>query len=266
MGRKLEKPGTIKPATPSAPAPKATAPAGGGGAAKPKAAGGTPRNPPPPPPKPEEPELVPAAQIALEPEEPELPPAPPVGPYGDEAQVAADRERRAKAMRVLAERRLPAPVKMLVSANTAVPSIASRLLVQGAKKTGLVDENTIEQFKKRAASVLPDFLTPKGVETVNPTGQRELVVRPKVRTPDLGRSLAEYQTTARQGEDALRQAQAQFDSDDADLREALANPAMPDTNIPMYERDMRRSLQRVADLRQSLRGMGYTEEEIKAIK
>jgi hypothetical protein len=181
-------------------------------------------------------------------------------------------------MRAMAEKRgvtLPTLIKPLATpyyAGKAASGVGARIgeyLVEGAKNAGLVDENELEQYRKKLADALPDWAIvgkPEGVETINPTGQRELVVRPRVEAPNLGRSLAEYQATARQQEDTLRRAQAVYDASDADLRSAMANPATPDIDLRDFERDMRQKLQRVVDLRQSMRGMGYTEEEIKAVK
>lgn len=302
---KLKKPGTIEPAKPAAPATATvpakveTAPKAAGGGAAPRepapAKVETAPPPPPPAPEPEAPALTPQQYsdiaVGIAPKSASAPsPAP---SYGDEAQIAADRERRAKAMRAMAEKRgrsLPSLPEILAASNVitgtpgpgfvlttspaarAAPSVgrrAAEYLVKEAQKAGMVDENTIEQYRKKLADALPDWDIvgkPEGVLAVNPTGQRELVVRPEVGAPNLGESLAEYQTTARQQEDALRLAQAAYDASDADLRAAAANPMTPDRDFRVFERDMRAKLQRVADLRQSMRGMGYTEEEIKAIQ
>jgi hypothetical protein len=142
-------------------------------------------------------------------------------------------------------------------------------LVSGAQRSGLVDENTVEQYRKKLSDALPDWDIvgrQEGIEAVNPTGRNALVVRPRARAPVIGGSLAEYQEAARQREAELRKAQSDYGAEALSLSQALARPETPDASIPSYERAMREKLQRVADLRQSLRDMGYTEEEIKALQ
>jgi len=306
MGRKLEKPGTIKPATPSAPAPKATAPAGGGGAAKPKAAaGGTPRNPPPPPPPPapEQEPAVPGAEAIVErsifdsgaardtgvateltpQQQADLTRGVAPGTAAEVPDMGKYRDLREKAIRRAAERRSwydplkrGATLASLGASNLAVPVLAADVGTAAGRFIGeTINEAVTPEGRARlrygVESRLPDWEIlgkSKGAVVRNPSGRtgQELVVYPNPSVVEIGGSPAEFAANARAKEAELRTAQRGYDTLAEGYVSAASQATTPDASLGSYEKYMRDSLQRVADLRETLRRSGYSEEDIDAIK
>jgi hypothetical protein len=272
---KFKKPGTIEPATPSAPAPKATAPAGGGGAAKPKAAaGGTPRNPPPPPPPPpkRDEDIFANTQITLEPDEAETADFTPQE-YSQMAMGIDPRQTRAAS-------KAPAPAPSAAPPKPATPAealAAVRLVAQQAKQfsRGPAEmekemlQPYIERLQNRRANLRSG--STGYVKGLGKGDGRNVVVYPdysKVQAPTRDELAVPVvgARAARQLADEYRQAVGEYERQRVSTEAAKADPYIDRRDLRSYAANTRGALQRVADLKASLREYGWADEDLKTLE
>lgn len=240
--------------TPAAPAPKAAGqpsprPGGGGGAPKKRDVA-----PPPPP-----------------------PPPPPQNPEEDAARMR-DREvldTRAR-MRAVEERQLRekgelfAPPTQFNTLRWAMshPTQAPRVLHEMAARR---DRAAAERAAYTVQSMLPEVLDlgpPKNAIRTNLTGTREgeVVVYPRgiEPSPEVLRNPAVFMSRVRELAGNLRAADEARAVAASRVKQAQRDPNRGDVRPEMQV--YTRQLQAVADMRDSLRKMGYSEEEIDALK